>query len=442
MKINWFCPLPPAKTSIADDYLVGILPSLSRDCELTLWTDQNTWDQNLEKVARVRRYDPQRLNWLDLNYADITFYNIGNNHLFHASIWQVSRQHPGIVILHDLRVHNFFESLYRGQWRDLAGYLAEIKRYYGDDGLRAATAFVGSGAVSIDFMTEHYPLTPLALENSLAVVVHSHEAVAQLEPLKNLPVIFASLPRTLPPDCFEDHAIHRSAGPPYRLIMFGYMGRNRRLDAVLEAFATLTERDSFQLDIFGEIPDGRGLRRRIGKLGLEPMVQLHGYTPETELNKALQASHLAINLRYPTMGEASGSQLRIWYHALPSLVTDVGWYSSLSRDTVAHISPEHEIADIQSHLRAFCENPERFASMGKCGLRTLYEQHNPDKYVHTILDLAGHARELRVRKSAYDLARRTGTMMGSWTSNAGPEPIRMAETIYEICTFAAGKSPL
>ena len=24
MKINWFCPLPPARTSIADDYLAGM----------------------------------------------------------------------------------------------------------------------------------------------------------------------------------------------------------------------------------------------------------------------------------------------------------------------------------------------------------------------------------------------------------------------------------
>ena len=339
------------------------------------------------------------------------------------------------MILHDLRVHNFFESLYRGQWRDLAGYLAEIKRYYGDEGLRSAAAFVESGTVSIDFMTEHYPLTPLALENSLAVVVHTQEALEQLETVKHLPVIFASLPRTLPPDYNEDHALRRSTGPPYRLIMFGYMGRNRRLEAVLEALATLTERESFRLDIFGEIPDGRGLRRLIGKFGLERMVELHGYTPETELNKVLKASHLAINLRYPTMGEASGSQLRIWYHALPSLVTDVGWYSTLSRDTVAHIRPEHEIRDIQSHLKSFLENPERFATMGKRGLRTLHEQHDPDKYVHTILDLAGQARELRVRKSAYDLARRAGTMMGPWTSNASQEPIRMAEKIYEICTF-------
>jgi glycosyltransferase involved in cell wall biosynthesis len=214
--------------------------------------------------------------------------------------------------------------------------------------------------------------------------------------------------------------------------MFGHMGRNRRLDAVLEALGTLPERDSFRLDIFGDIADGRHLRSRIRKLGLGHLVQLHGYTPEDELNQVLGTSHLAINLRYPTMGEASGSQLRIWYHALPSLVTDVGWYSSLSRDTVAHVRHEHEHDDIQSHLRAFLKNPEQFAEMGQRGFRQLCEQHDPEKYVETILELAARAPQFRARKSAYDSAKEAGKLMGSWASSAGPEPIRIAEKIFEI----------
>lgn len=430
MKINWFCPLPPAKTSIADDYLVGILPTLSKHAELTLWTDQSNWDRSLENFATVRGYDPRRLNWPAVHRAGVTFYNIGNNHLFHASIWQVSRQHPGIVVLHDLRVHNFFESLYRGQWRDQAGYLAQMKRHYRQEGLRAANDYV-NGAVSIDFLTEHYPLTPLALENCLAVLVHTQEAFADVDALKQWPVALAALPRALPPK-EADHIKDGPATPPYRLVMFGYMGRNRRLDAVLEALAGLPERDSFRLDIFGEIPDPRGLRSRIGKLGLGSLVQLHGYTPEAGLNKVLRTAQLAINLRYPTMGEASGSQLRIWYHALPSLVTDVGWYSSLPHDTVAHVRPEHEVADIQSHLQTFLNNPEPFAAMGQRGLRTLREQHDPENYVQTILELAANVRQFSVRKSAYDSARRAGTIMGSSHSVAAEEPIRIARKIYEI----------
>ena len=431
MKINWFCPLPPAKTSIADDYLAGILPSLSNHCDLTLWTDQRNWDRQIERYAPVRTYDPRRIDSPELHRADASFYNIGNNHLFHAAIWQVSRVHPGIVVLHDLRVQNFFDSLYRGQWRDTEGYYAQMQRHYGEEGVRAATELVNSGAANIDYMTEYFPLTELALENSLAVVVHTQEAFDYVETLKQWPVVLASLPRTLPAD--QNHDALRPAASPYRLIMFGYMGRNRRLEAVLEALGAMPERDSFRLDIFGEIGDGRSLRRRIAKLDLDRLIKLHGYTAEAELDKALRASHLAINLRYPTMGEASGSQLRIWSHALPSLVTGVGWYSSLPPEAVAHVRPDHEVEDIQFHLRAFLKNPEAFAGMGKRGLLTLREQHDPVFYVKTILELATHVQQFRVRKSAYDLARRAGTIMGSWSNNDDQEPNRIAEKIYEIC---------
>jgi glycosyltransferase involved in cell wall biosynthesis len=279
-------------------------------------------------------------------------------------------------------------------------------------------------------MSGHFPLTPLALENCLAVVVHTEEAFTHVEALKQWPVVLAELPRALPPESNVDTAALQS--PPYRLIMFGYMGRNRRLDSVLEALGNLPERDSFRLDIFGEIADGRALRKTIARLGLERHVKLHGYTAEPELNKALQSSHLAINLRYPTMGEASGSQLRIWYHALPSLVTDVGWYSSLSRDTVAHIRVENEIADLQSQLQTFLKDPGSFAAMGQRGLQALRAQHDPGQYVHTLLDLVSHVQQFRVRKSAYDLARRAGTIMGSLTNNTGKEPIRIAEKVCEI----------
>jgi glycosyltransferase involved in cell wall biosynthesis len=433
MKINWFSPLPPAKTSIADDYLVGLLPALSREAELTLWTDQRSWDPMLEKSATVRHYKPDQISWPELNQADINFYNLGNNHIFHASIWQVSRQHSGIVILHDLRMHNFFDSLYRAQWRDVSGYLDQMKRHYGDEGLDAASEFV-NGRLGIDFMTEHYPFTSLALENCLGVVVHTEEAFEQLERSKQWPVMLTTLPRSIPP---SRDAEERAAtpGPPYRLIIFGYIGRNRRLNAVLEALSGMPERDCFRLDIFGELADARGLRSRIRQLDLGKLVQLHGYAPEDQLNKALVNSHLAINLRYPTMGEASGSQLRIWYHALPSLVTDVGWYSSLSSDTVVHVRHEHEISDIRTHLKAFLSEPERFAAMGREGLRTLERLHNPEEYVHNILEMARDRRRMTLTKAARDLAKRAGTAMGSWTSKAGNDPRRIAEHISELFKF-------
>jgi len=48
------------------------------------------------------------------------------------------------------------------------------------------------------------------------------------------------------------------------------------------------------------------------------------------------------------MGEASGSQLRIWNAGTPAAVTREGWYAELSEDTVYFIDQESEISQLQS----------------------------------------------------------------------------------------------
>ena len=140
----------------------------------------------------------------------------------------------------------------------------------------------------------------------------------------------------------------------------------------------------------------RNSSRGIRALGLKSLVTLHGFAAEAELDDALRKADLAINLRYPTMGEASGSQLRIWAHALPSLVTNVGWYASLHADAVAFVRPsDDEIEDIQTHLRAFLEYPEKFALMGGKGFELLKQQHSPEGLANGLLSLRQRQRASR-----------------------------------------------
>ena len=404
IRINWFSPLPPAKTDIAH-YTTRVLPALADVAEVTVWTDQQRWDAELDRTVRVRKFRADRPPTAELNGADITIYNIGNNPEFHGGIWTMSQQLSGLVVLHDLRLHHFFDGIFRVQRRDLHSYLAVMNRYYGAAGQRDAAICFQHEAKNIDEMAERYPLTELALENSLGVVVHTAEAFATLarnspRPLSYAPLPFAARarPNTL-----------RHSEDRFRLIVFGYIGRNRRLESILRALAQSEHKGRFQLDVFGSIlNDEKKLRSLISSLGLTKGVSLHGYKTESELDEALSRADLAINLRYPTMGEASGSQLRIWDHALPSFVSNVGWYASLPSDAVAFVrTDEHEIEDLQSHLRAFLENPQRFFEMGQRGRRELEEKHAPETYVARVMELATAAQGFSARLAGFDLAERT-----------------------------------
>jgi glycosyltransferase involved in cell wall biosynthesis len=418
MKLNWFSPLPPAKTDIAH-YTTRVLPALSRLADVTLWTDQREWDSALEKQFEVRSFRLERMPWAELNRADTCVYQIGNNPLFHGSIWQISRLHAGLVVLHDFHLHHFFDGLYRVKWRNLNSYLAVMEAYYGAEGRRDAAESFRDEARNIGYMAERYPLTRLAVENALGVVVHTQDSYSSLSREAQWPIVLAPLP-------FASGAISASGSArqnrsPYRLIVFGYIGRNRRLETLLQALAELPERPQFHLDVFGDILDGEErIRSQIRTLDLKKQVTLHGFTAEAKLDQALSEAHLAINLRYPTMGEASGSQLRIWAHGLPSLVSRVGWYASLPAEAVVFVRPDtNEVADIQAGLRAFLAEPGAFAAMGARGRRELEEQHSCEQYANTIAEMARRAGAFRARAASLKLAERAGILLGEWLGPNG-----------------------
>ena len=433
MKINWFSPLPPARTDIAH-YTTRVLPVLSELADVTLWTDQREWDQSLKKHAEVRSFRLGRIPWVELNRADANFYQIGNNPLFHSSIWQISRLHAGIVGLHDLRLHHFFDDIFRVNWRDLDSYLAVMENYYGEEGRRDAAECFRSNAGNIDYMAERYPLTQFAVEHQLGIVVHTREAYDALSRNQECPIVLAPLPFAAG-GRVQSISVKLN-GPPYRLIVFGYIGRSRRLNSVLRALAEMPEKAQFRLDVYGDILDEENqLRAQIRALDLKPQVTLHGFATEARLDEALSQAHLAINLRYPTMGEASGSQLRIWAHRLPALVSRVGWYQTLPPDTVAFVrTDENEIADIQMHLRALLTDARAFTAMGERGHKLLEAQHAPARYARTLVEMANLSQKVRARVTADRLAERVGGLLGEWVSASavGEAGENVAKQVFEI----------
>jgi glycosyltransferase involved in cell wall biosynthesis len=359
MRLNWFSPLPPAKTGVAG-FTAGIAPALAEKFDVTFWIDAASWDRDLERFGKIRRYRSPRA--VDVDPADSNVFNLGNDPRFHKAIYHLSRRWPGIIVLHDL---------------DLGGLLRSVSRQ--DRHLRRALRQPPKN--------RHLrPDLKIALEHALGVIVHSRQAYHALRTHETCPVIFQPLPF---PASELKHPRQTNNHLPKRLMMFGFFGANRRLESVLRALATYPVKNEFRLDIFGEIKKSRELERLIRKLTLRDLVKLHGFVSEKELDNALAQTDLAINLRYPTMGEASGSQLRIWNQAMPSLVTRVGWYADLPPGTAGYVDPENEIADLHGHFDGLRQNPEKYRQMGERGRATLVAEHNPEDYVKAIAELVG-----------------------------------------------------
>ena len=227
MRIHWFSPLSPAHTAIAD-YTGRVIPALAARAELTLWTDQVYSHSRLRQLADVRRFDPREMPWHDLHEGAI-FYNIGNDSRFHHAIGQVSRQCPGFSILHDVLLHDSVAHGHKVNG-DRAGYLDLMQSFYGDRGRRDAELH-WSGALTILQMGRIYSCAPYLLESSLGAIVHSLAAARSLARETDVPVIRLPLPFRVP----STPQAQRPAGPPWKLIVFGYLGGNRCLEQILTA---------------------------------------------------------------------------------------------------------------------------------------------------------------------------------------------------------------
>ncbi len=342
IRLNWFSPLPPAETDIAH-YTADLLPALAARAQLTLWTEAKTWDPALEKFGAVRHYYPKIKN-TELA-GTLNVFHIANQRAFHLHIFRLAHEVPGLVVLHDLAIPNLIGGL--------------------------------------PFSTRRaQPIGPADFDRALGLFVHARRALEIFRGQK-IPAAYRPFPYAA-----RDWPDSRDSDPVKRLILFGQLDVPGRLDVVLQALASHPRRDRFRLDIFGRVLKRRRIDRAIKQLALSESVTLHGYVAEAELDAALSRADLALNLRFPTMGEASSSQLRIWDHGLASLVTRGGWYADLPEGTVGYVDVENEIPQLHQHFDALLDDPEFYARLGQRGRAELLAAHTPDNYVDALIQLA------------------------------------------------------
>lgn len=382
LKINWFSPLPPARTGIAD-YTLSLLSELATQthstADLTSWTNQESWDSTIDNVVEVKQFTAST-DWRTEFGNALNIYNIGNNSQFHTWIWLISREYPGIIILHDIHLQHLFLAYYM-ESKQQSVYLDLMQQYYGAKGKEDAEQFF-SGHLDINRLSENYPLFELAIKNNKGVIVHTENAVEKLG--SRYTVTYLPLP--YPTQVTLNPVERNKHSTPYQLIIFGHLGTNRRLDSVLRALTFFPKKEQFELHIYGAISNEKEIKNRIIELGLSDIVRIHGFVDNETLGNALDKADLAVNLRHPTMGEASLSQLQIWSHALPSIVTKTGWYAEQPEECVSFISIENEIEDIVSALIQFTESPQTFYDKGARGFHLLKEKHSPAAYVKNLIE--------------------------------------------------------
>jgi glycosyltransferase involved in cell wall biosynthesis len=133
---------------------------------------------------------------------------------------------------------------------------------------------------------------------------------------------------------------------------FGFLNMNKRIPQLLEAFASFRRtRPGARLLLVGGSGERFDVERRLERLGLTDGVQRMDYVPEERMWSLMAACDVLVNLRYPTMGETSGSVIRALALGQPLLISDVGWFSELPDDAVLKVPvDDYEVATIAAAL--------------------------------------------------------------------------------------------
>jgi glycosyltransferase involved in cell wall biosynthesis len=396
-RIHWVSPLPPAETDIAH-YTARLLPDLAARAEVVLWTDADAWDPALGAHAEIRRFDPDSALPMDMRglppiggRPEAVFLHLGNNWQQHGRIVRLAMRVPGVAVLHDLALQDLMAGMMENGLFATGDYTAGMARWYGEDGARAARD-LHEGRRGPRELIDAFPGFELALGRALAVLVHGGPAAEAAAARRALPVYRLALPFRLGPD----PGAARARKGPLRLVQFGHMQTNRRLDAILEALAGLGDRVDFRFELMGSLADEAGVSARIRDLGLGERVVRRGFVEEGTLDAALGESHLVFNLRNPTVGEASGSQLRIWNAAAASVVSDHGWYATLPGETAFRVPPEGEGEALARLVRRIDRDRRLAERVGAAGRAALEARHGTDRYAADLVAVArAFARDAR-----------------------------------------------
>ena len=301
MRLAFFTPLPPAKSGIAD-YSAAVLEHLHQYAEVEVFTEK----------PRV----------FDSSKYDLSIYQLGNNP-FHTFAYEMAMEHPGAVVMHEANLHHLVADLTirRGDWD---GYLKEVEIDGGAEALEYAKRYVRTLERGPDY---DLPMLRSLLLRSRAAIVHS-DAVGTVLRAHGFTGPIGKIPHGAWIEQTDRMTYRAKLGLDERsplIGIFGFLKPYKRIAESLRAFRRLIRLiPDARMILVGEAHAELPLRSMLPALGLSAHVRHIDFAPIQDFNGYLGASDIVLNLRFPTVGESSGTLLRALGMGKAVVVSDVG----------------------------------------------------------------------------------------------------------------------
>jgi glycosyltransferase involved in cell wall biosynthesis len=310
MRVAWFSPVPPARSGIAA-YSAELLPRLASSHRIDIVDEAHAHDF----LWRARR-EPY----------DLVVYQLGNAPC-HDYMWAYLAAYPGLVVLHDARLH---QSRGRSllQQRRFDDYRREFAYDHPDAAPGCAEyAVEGLGGPIYYF----WSMLRVVMRTARRVAVHNARVAAQLRdeyPETPIDVIRMGVPPvTGASDAHARAAMRTALGMPESSIVFAAFGKvtaEKRIAPILTALAALAaEGRDVRLLLVGDANGYTTLGDEIARHGLADRVHVTGHVPDEAIAAHLAAADACLCLRWPTAQESSASWLRCLAAARATVITDL-----------------------------------------------------------------------------------------------------------------------
>jgi glycosyltransferase involved in cell wall biosynthesis/SAM-dependent methyltransferase len=328
----------------------------------------------LSKLADVEVFDSGAKKF-DSSQFDANLYQIGNNP-DHDFVYETALRHPGFVVLHEANLHHLIAHLtiVRDDWE---AYVAEC----GFDSGPAALEFalrVRALEVGPDY--ENVPMTRRLLDVSKGVIVHSNY-VGRLTREQGFTGPVATIPHGVWLPQTNPHRVRHDLGLDELTPLigaFGHIKPYKRIAESLRAFRRLVKIEPrARMILVGEPHPEFPVDQLIRTLDLREYVRLIGRADIDRFVEYMGACDIVLNLRYPTVGETSGSLQRALGLGKAVIVSDVGSFSELRNDLCLKVPPgEGEEDLIFGYMNLLVSRPDLARAMGDRAKRWVAEECN------------------------------------------------------------------
>lgn len=340
-KIAWLSPFPPQKSGIAN-YSYWLVKALKPHFDIDLYYDTQPPSAELQSEFAV--YSLASFAEQHETYHEVV-YHLGNNRDFHKGIYEFAWSLPGTVVLHDYNLSTFLHDAFYRQNYEL--YREALPGGPSDEGRRGFQGLIHRLIPE----THGHPMSHAVVSRSKKVIVHHRWVKDQFAPNEHIEVIphFARL--NCQPTSEEIGALKDKLGiraDHFVVTCLGFINPNKLPRLQIEVVKRLIN-DGYpvQMIFAGEpAPEVKDLVTEVRSGKYSRDIIFTGYQNETDYFSSIFASDIIVNLRNPSMGEASGTLMHALATAKPTIISDANQYREFPDKVcwkLAHDNNEAEV---------------------------------------------------------------------------------------------------